>query len=109
MRRLETPQYSFALPDEARIRALFERALREPRGGSPEPLAALHEGICSFVRRARAEGRQVETIIVALKDILGVLDRPNRLPRDDEDTPPAVLLSRRVVRWYIKEYYGAAD
>jgi hypothetical protein len=106
MRRLETPQYQFALRDEAHLRALFERALREPRSGAQEAHGALREGVHRLVQRAKAEGRQVETIIVALKDIFGVPDRPNRAFRGDEDTPPAVLLTRRVVRWCILEYYG---
>jgi hypothetical protein len=108
MRRLETPQYQFALRDEAQLRGLFERALREPRGAAPDSHAdvALRDGVCSFVQRARADGRQVETVIVALKDILGVPDRPNRAFRGDEDTPSNVVLARRVVRWCIHEYYG---
>jgi hypothetical protein len=107
MRRLETPQYRFALRDEARLRSLFERVLREPRGPAQEPhILALREGVCDFVRRAKAEGRQIETIIVALKDICGIPDRPIRAFSGDEDTPPAVLLGRRVVRWCIQEYYG---
>jgi hypothetical protein len=109
MRRLETPQYEFALRDEAHLRALFERALREPRGGAQDARAALREGVCSLVQRAKADRRQVETIIVALKDIFGIPDRPNRAFRGDEDTPPPVLLFRRVVRWCILEYYGEAD
>lgn len=107
MRRLETPQYQFALRDEAQLRAVFERALREPRGGSQEHQTALRDAICDFVRRARTDGRQVETIIVALKDIMGVPDRPSRFPREDEDMPPAVLLARRSINWCIKEYYRA--
>jgi hypothetical protein len=106
MRRLETPQYQFALRDEAHLRALFDRALREPRSGVQDARAALRDGVCSFVGRAKADGRQVETIIVALKDVFGIPDRPNRAFRGDEDTPPPVLLFRRVVRWCILEYYG---
>jgi hypothetical protein len=110
VRRLETPQYQFALRDEAHLRALFERVLREPRGASQDQhTRALREGVCSFVRRAKADSRQVETIIVALKDIFGIPDRPNRAFTGDEDTPPPVLLARRVVRWCIEEYYGGAD
>ena len=109
MRRLETPEYQFALRDEAHLRALFERVVREPRGESQKAhTQALHDGVCSFVQRAKADGRQVETIIVALKDIFAVPDRPNRAFREDDDMPPAVLLVRRVVRWCIQEYYGAA-
>jgi hypothetical protein len=107
MRRLETPPYQFALQDEAPLRALFERALREPRGPAKEQhTRALHDAVRDFVRRARADGRQCETIIVALKEIFGVPDRPNRAFREDDDMPPAVLLVRRVVRWCINEYYG---
>ena len=106
MRRLETPPYEFALRDEVRLRALFERALREPRSGSAEAQAALRDGVCSLVTRAKTEGRQVETVIVALKDIFGLPDRPNRSLRGDDDTPPGVLLVRRVIRWCIHEYYG---
>jgi CRISPR/Cas system CSM-associated protein Csm3 (group 7 of RAMP superfamily) len=107
MRRLETPQYQFALRDEGHLRSLFERVLREPRGAAQEShTLALHEGVCSLVQRAKAEGRHVETVIVALKDIFGVPDRPNRAFRGDEDTPPNVQLVRRVVRWCIHEYYG---
>jgi hypothetical protein len=105
MRRLETPPYQFALRDEAHIRGLFDRALHPPRGEAPAAQTALRSGVCDFVRRARADGRQVETIIVALKDILGVPDRPSRSLRGDEDAPPAVLLARRVIRWCIDEYY----
>jgi hypothetical protein len=107
MRRLETPQYDFALRDEPRLRELFERVLREPRRGpQDEHMLALRDGVRSLAQRARAEGRHVETVIVALKDIFGVPDRPNRAFRDEEDTPPNVLLVRRVVRWCIHEYYG---
>jgi hypothetical protein len=107
MRRLETPQYQFALRDEAQLRGLFERVLREPRGSTRESHAlALRDGVCSLIQRAKAEGRQVETVIVALKDIFGIPDRPNRLFGWDEDTPSNVLLARRVVRWCIEEYYG---
>jgi hypothetical protein len=107
VRRLETPQYQFALKDEAHLRGLFERVLRERRGPAEDQhTLALREGICTFVRRAKADSRQVETIIVALKDIFGIPDRPKRTFMGDEDTPPAVLLARRVVRWCIEEYYG---
>jgi hypothetical protein len=40
---------------------------------------------------------------------MGVPDRPNRIFREEEDTPPNVLLVRRVVRWCITEYYGGGD
>ena len=106
MRRLETPQYQFALREEAHIRGLFDRALRASRSEAPDAQAALHDGVCSFVRRARNEDHQVETIIVALKDILSVPDRPSRSLHGDEDAPPAVLLARRVIRWCIDEYYA---
>jgi hypothetical protein len=107
LRRLETPQYQFALRDEAHLRGLFEAVLREPRGAAQESRSlALRAGVCTFVRRAKADGRHVETIIVALKDIFGVPDRPNRAFSGDADTPPAILLTRRVVRWCIQEYYG---
>ena len=107
MRRLETPPYAFALRDEPQLRALFERVVREPRSSSQEThVVALHQGVCALVRRAKAEGVQVETVIVALKDIFAVPDRPNRSLRGDEDTPPQVVLVRRVVRWCIQEYYG---
>jgi len=107
VRRLETPPYAFALRDEPHLKALFERVLREPRAGSQETaVVALRAGVCNLVRRAKAEGLQVETVIVALKDIFGVPDRPNRSLRGDEDTPPQIVLARRVVRWCIHEYYG---
>jgi len=107
IRRLETPPYEFALRDEPRLRALFERVLGEPPGGSRETHAlALHGAVCDLVRRAKGAGLQVETVIVALKDIFGVPDRPNRSLRGDEDAPPRVLLVRRVIRWCIQEYYG---
>jgi len=109
MRRLETPPYQFALRDEAHLRGLFERVLREPRGEAQESHArALRDGVCSLVKRAKAEGQQVETVIVALKDIFGVPDRPNRAFTGDEDTPPNVVLLRRVVRLCIAEYFGSA-
>lgn len=108
MRRLDTPEYQFALRDAKDLRGLFERALREPRGAPPESnaLTGLRDGVCTFVQRAKAEGRQVETVIVALKAIFSVPDRPNRVFGGEEDTPPNVLLARRVVRWCIQEYYG---
>jgi hypothetical protein len=108
MRRLDTPEYEFALRDEVHLRALFERALREPRDATAEPhaITALREGVCGFVQRSKADGRQVETVIVALKAILSVPDRPSRAFGGDEDMPPNVLLARRVVRWCILEYYG---
>jgi hypothetical protein len=111
MRRLETPQYRFALSEEPRLRELFERALTAPRGTTQahDHVRELRDAVCGFVRRSKAEGRHVETVIVALKDIMGVPDRPNRAFREEEDTPPRVLLVRRVVRWCITEYYGAAD
>jgi hypothetical protein len=109
MRRLETLEYRFALRDEAQLRALFERALREPRGPAQESSThALRDGVCTFVQRAKADGRQVETVIVALKSIFGVPDRPNRAFTEDEDMPANVVLARRVVRWCILEYYGPA-
>jgi hypothetical protein len=107
MRRLETPQYQFALRDEPRLRELFERVLREPKGSRQEQqVSALRDAVCELVARGKTEGRHVETIIVALKDIFGIPDRPNRAFRIEEDTPPNVLLLRRVVDWCIKEYYG---
>jgi hypothetical protein len=107
MRRLETPPYQFALADEPQLRALFERVLREPPTGSEEThVAALRNAVCVLVRRGKASGLQIETVIVALKDIFAVPDRPNRSLRGDEDTPPQVVLVRRVVRWCIQEYYG---
>ncbi len=111
MRRLETPEYRFALIEERQLRELFERALREPRGTDQahDQVRALRDGVCAFVRRARAEGRHIETVIVALKDIMGVPDRPNRLFREEEGTPSDVLLVRRIVRWCITEYYGAGE
>ena len=111
MRRLETPEYRFALSEEPRLRELFDRALRAPRGTEQahDQVRALRDSICTFVRHAKSEGRHVETVIVALKDIMGVPDRPNRVFREEEDTPPNVLLVRRVVNWCIKEYYGAGD
>jgi hypothetical protein len=111
MRRLETPEYQFALSEEPRLRELFERAAREPRGSPDvqEHVRALREGVCSFVRHAKSEGRHVETVIIALKAIMGVPDRPNRVFREEEDTPQNVLLVRRVVRWCITEYYGPGD
>lgn len=111
MRRLDTPEYRFALSEEPRLRELFERALRAPRGTpqAHDGVHALREAVCSFVRQAKSDGRQIETVIVALKDIMGVPDRPNRIFREEEDTPPNVLLIRRVVRWCITEYYGGDD
>ena len=53
--------------------------------------------------------RNVETVIIALKAIMGVPDRPNRVFREEEDTPPNVLVMRRVVNWCITEYYGSGD
>jgi hypothetical protein len=108
MRRLETPPYEFALRDEPHLRALFERVLDEPPAGSQEThTVALHAAVCDLVRRAKAAGLQVETVIVALKDIFGVADRPSRSLRGDDNAPPRVLLVRRVVRWCIHEYYEA--
>jgi hypothetical protein len=110
MRRLETPEYQFALRDEPHLRELFERALRDARGSTHDQhMIALRDGVCMLVRRAKAEGRHVETVIVALKDIFGVPDRPKRVFREDEGTPPNVLLLRHVVRWCIAEYFGPDD
>jgi hypothetical protein len=107
MRRLDTPEYQFALRDEASLRELFEHVLREPRGAAQEPhMMALRDAVCGFVRRAKGDGRQVETVIIALKAIFAVPDRPNRAFTDEEDTPPNVVLARRVVRWCIQEFYG---
>ena len=108
MRRLDTPEFQFARRDAPQLRGLFDRVLRESRGTAQESnvLAMLHDTVCSFVQRAKSEGRQVETVIVALKAIFGVPDRPNRAFTDDEDMPPNVVLARRVVRWCIHEYYG---
>jgi hypothetical protein len=107
VRRLDTPEYQFALRDAAKLRELFDRVLREPRGAAQEShVLALREAVCGFVRGAKADSRQVETVIIALKDIFAIPDRPNRAFTGEEDTPPAVLLGRRVVRWCIKEYYG---
>jgi hypothetical protein len=111
MRRLETPEYQFALRDEAHLRDLFERALREPRVEAQDSkvVVTLRDAVCSFVHSAKAEGRQVETVIIALKAIFAVPDRPNRAFSEDDDTPANVVLARRVVRWCIREYYGAKD
>jgi hypothetical protein len=107
LRRLETPPYRFALQDESQLRDLFNRALGAPNAESREH-AALRDGVCALVARAKAEGRQVETIIVALKEIFAVPDRPNRIYGGEDDTPPPVLLSRRVIRWCISAYYDDA-
>ncbi len=107
VRRLETPPYEFALPDEPHLRALFEQVLREPPAGSQEThVVALRNSVCDLVRRGRKAGVQVETVIVALKDIFGVPDRPSRSLRGDEDSPSQLVLLRRVIRWCILEYYG---
>jgi hypothetical protein len=110
MRRLETPPYEFALQDEAQLRALFERVLREPPAGSQEThVVALRTAVCALVRRGKETGLQIETVIVALKDIFGVHDRPSRSLRGEDGAPPHVALVRRVVRWCIEEYYGTGD
>jgi hypothetical protein len=105
MRRLETPPYEFALSHETRLRGLFELTLRDRRNQDANEVA-LRDAVCSLVRRAKDEGRQVETVIVALKDILGLTDRPRRTLGGDDDLPPAALLARRLVTWCIQEYYG---
>jgi hypothetical protein len=109
MRRLDTPEYQFAVRNEARLRDLFERALREPRVGAQDSksVVTLRDGVCSFVQSAKTEGRQVEMVIIALKAIFGIPDRPNRAFTDDDDTPTNIVLARRVVRWCIREYYGS--
>lgn len=107
MRRLETPPYEFALADEPQLRALFERVLQELPAGSQEThIVALRNAVCTLVRRAKEAGLQVETVIVALKDIFGVSDRPSRSLRGDDDAPPPRVLLRRVIRWCIQEYYS---
>jgi hypothetical protein len=67
MRRLDTPPYSFAVPDETYLRALYEQAVQQP---DVVPVA-FHEAVCVFTRRARNEGVPIERIIVALKEMLG--------------------------------------
>ena len=106
MRRLTTPPYEFALPDEPHLRELFQRVLREPPGASREAhVAALHDAVCGLVRRGKDAAVQVETVIVALKDIFGLPDRRKRSLSTDDDDPQDELL-RRIVRWCIQEYYG---
>ena len=105
MRRLDTPPYEFAVPHETRLRGLFERTLRDPRREEAN-LAAFRDAVCTLVRLAKADGHQVETVIIALKEILGVSARPLRTLGGDEDLPPSVLLTQRAVRWCIEEYYG---
>ena len=66
MRRLDTAPYSFAVPDEPHLRALYLQAVQQPDAMLP----ALGDSICVFTRRARNEGVPVERIIAALKDTL---------------------------------------
>jgi hypothetical protein len=108
MRRLDTPPYEFAVPHETLLRGLFERALRD-RQDDEANLAAFRGAVCTLVRLAKANGHHVETVIIALKEILGVSARPLRTLGGDEDLPPSALLARRAVRWCIEEYYGQED
>ena len=105
MRRLDTPPYEFAVPHETRLRGLFERTLRDRRNEEAN-LGAFRDAVCKLVAQAKAEGQHVETVIIALKEILGVSARPVRTLGGDDDLPPSVLLARRAVRWCIEEYYG---
>ena len=106
LRRLDTPPFAFALREEARLRGLFDRALLdEQRQPADAAHAVLRDAVCAFVLRAKSEGHQIETVIVALKEIFAVSDRPSRSLVGDDDAPPQVLLARRVVRWCIGEYF----
>ena len=67
MRRLDTPPYSFAVPDETHLHALYQEAVQVP----DTVHAAFHEAVCVFTRRARNEGVPIERIIVALKEMIG--------------------------------------
>ena len=105
MRRLDTPPYAFALREEVRLRGLFDRALRESVDSSGGGHSLLRDAVCEFVRQARTDGHQVETVIVALKEIFAMPDRP-RSAIGDEDSPPPTLLARRAIGWCISEYYS---
>ena len=72
MRRLDTPPYGFALPDETHLRALFEQALLASDSARTEFRAA----VCAFTKRAKGESAPIERIIAALKDMLGTNVRP---------------------------------
>ena len=99
MRRLDTPPYGFALPDETHLRALYDQALHEP----DDTHAAFHAAVCAFTKRAKDEGAPIERIIVALKDMLGVTVRAQ--PRDGQAPAPEQRLVDDAVRACIAQYY----
>jgi hypothetical protein len=106
MRRLDTPPYGFALPDETHLRALFEQALHE----SDAARLAFREAVCSFTKRAKGEGAPIERIIAALKDMLGANVRlPARgaaaPPEPPPEHPSEQQLVEGAVRACIDQYY----
>jgi hypothetical protein len=101
MRRLDTPPYGFALPDETYLRDLFERALRHP----DDSLDTFRSAVCAFTKRAKDEGAPIERIIVALKDMIGVTVRPQT--RADQALPPEEQLADDAVRACIAQYYDS--
>jgi hypothetical protein len=100
MRRLDTPPYGFALPDETHLRALYERALHEPADAHD----AFRAAVCAFTKRARNEGAPIERIIVALKDMLGVTVRL-QVRVEGREIPPEQQLVDEAVRACIAQYY----
>ena len=102
MRRLDTPPYGFALPDEERLRALFARALAD----SDEAREALRRAVCDFTQRARRAGAPAERVVIAVKEIMGV-QLPQGVALSTHAFPrPEVRLLEDVVRWCIEEYFG---
>ena len=101
MRRLDTPPYGFALPDETHLRALYDEALRAPDATH----TAFRAAVCAFTKRAKGEGAPIERIIVALKDMLGASARAH--PRDGQAPAPEQLLVDDAVRACIAQYYDS--
>ena len=112
MRRLDTPPYSFAVPDETHLRALFEQALHGP----DTTRDAFRTAVCAFTKRAKDEGAPIERIIAALKDMLGATPRPAHLasadashePHDHAPEPSSEQqLAEHAIRACIGQYYDS--
>ena len=102
MRRLDTPSYGFALPDEERLRALFAYAL----ASTDDTRDTLKDAVCDFTRRARRAGAPVERVVIAIKEIMGV-ELPQGMALSAHAYPrPQLRLLEEVVRWCIEEYFG---
>ncbi|GAC1653381.1 MAG: hypothetical protein NVS4B3_16430 [Gemmatimonadaceae bacterium] len=103
VRRLDTPPYQFALPDEQPIRGLFDRALDSDEGAR----IALYDAVGRLVTHAKRDQVPIERVLVALKEIVRATQRPGRAHSAQAEPPPELALLGGLVRWAIEYYYGS--